>query len=61
MTGDFTICSVKFPLVNDSHLKFNVSVNYPSEGTELLLINLMCHFGHVNCIHSEEVDLLILK
>ena len=61
MTGDFTNCTVKVPLVNDSHPKFNVSVNYPSKGTEQLLINLTCHFGQLNCIHSEEIDLLMLK
>ena len=34
MTGDLTICTVMFSLVNNSHPKFNISVNYPKEGSE---------------------------
>ena len=61
MTGDFTICTTKFALVQTSHPKFNDSGNYLKEGREQLLIDLMCNFSCVNCFHSKEIDLLILK
>ena len=61
MTIDFTICTVKFSLVNDSHPKLNVSVNYFCEGAEQLIITHTCCFSHMNYIHSKEFDLLILK
>ena len=61
MTGNFTIRTVKFPLVNESHPKPKVSVNYPQKGKEQLQIDLTALFSHVSCIHNEEVDLLILK
>ena len=54
-TGDFTICPVKYALVNDSRPKFNVSVNYPSE-----LQNDLSLTSHV-ISHGEEADLLFLK
>ena len=60
MNSDFTICTVYFPIVNDSYPKFKNDTTHLVEG-RILQIDFTTHFGHMTCIHSETVDLPNLK
>ena len=61
MLGNFCLCTIKIPFINDSYAEFNVSAFNLKENWEQLYIDLMCHFSSVNCIHTKAINFLILK
>ena len=55
-----TICTVYFPIINDSYPKFHIDTTHLEQG-RILQIDFTEHFGHVTSIHCEAVDLPNLK
>ena len=60
MICEFTFCTVYFPIIKDSYLKFHIDSTDLEEG-RILQIDFTVCFGHVTCIHCLMVDLPNLK
>ena len=60
LISDFTICTVYFPIVNNSYPKFHINTTHLKQG-RILQNDFTAHFGHVTYILSEMVDLPKLK
>ena len=60
MISDLTICTVYFPIINNSCPKFHIDTTH-LEQDQILQIDFTAHFGNVTCIHCEVVNLPNLK
>ena len=56
MISEFTICTVYFPIINDSYPKFHINTTH-LEQDRILQIDFAAYFGHMTCIHFKVVDL----
>ena len=60
MISDLTICTVYFPISNNSYPMFHIDTTHLEQG-KILQIDFTAHFGHMTCIHCEVMDLPNLK
>ena len=56
MISDFIICTVYFPIINNSYPKFHIDTAHLEQG-RILQIDFTACFDHMTCIHSKIVDL----
>ena len=52
MTSDFTICTVYFPIINDSYPKFHIDTTHLEQG-KILQIDFTASFGNVTGMHCD--------
>ena len=61
MYEKYTLAIIRFPLVNISYTKYNITFFHPPGKQEQLQIDIYFKIGSVNGIHTEEIDLLEFK